>query len=126
MSILGYAILAFCIGCGVVYIAAVISDGNPKALFFTAIVCIIIAIVGGIYYFGYTASGSRYMVDTKSELMNGLDRTVTVYTADGQILAQYEGKIDLQANEGGYVKFDFDGKRYIYYNCFVETIANIR
>lgn len=26
---------------------------------------------------------------------------------------------------GGYVKFDFNGKRYIYYNCFVESIADI-
>lgn len=25
---------------------------------------------------------------------------------------------------GGYVKFDYDGKRYVYYNCFVETIAD--
>lgn len=27
--------------------------------------------------------------------------------------------------DGEYVKFDFDGKRYIYYNCFVESIADI-
>ena len=125
MGILSYIILAVSIGCAIVYLAAMISDANPTAIILTAIACTIIAIGGGIYYFGYTASGSRYMVDTKSELMNGLDRTITVYTADGQILAQYQGKIDLQANEGGYVKFDFEGKRYIYYNCFVETIANI-
>lgn len=40
-------------------------------------------------------------------------------------LATYEGKIDIETNDGGYVKFDFDGKRYIYYNCFVESIADI-
>lgn len=34
-------------------------------------------------------------------------------------------KIDIAQNDGGYVKFDFEGKRHIYYNCFVETIANI-
>ena len=27
--------------------------------------------------------------------------------------------------EGGYVKFDYNGNRYIYYNCFVESIADI-
>ena len=52
-------------------------------------------------------------------------RTITVYTADGKELATYEGKIDIETNDGGYVKFDFNGKRYIYYNCFVESIADI-
>ena len=54
-----------------------------------------------------------------------MQRTITVYTADGKELAIYEGKIDIDTNDGGYVKFDFNGKRYIYYNCFVESIADI-
>ena len=56
----------------------------------------------------------------------GLDRTINVYTANGDLLASYTGKIDLEATEGGYVKFDFEGKHYIYYNCFVESIAVIK
>ena len=74
---------------------------------------------------GCTASGQRAITDIKSNFNGGLDRVIRVYTADGQIIAEYEGKIDIGANEGGYVKFDFNGKRYIYYNCFVETIAEI-
>ena len=50
---------------------------------------------------------------------------MTGCTADGKELAAYEGKIDIDTNDGGYVKFDFNGKRYIYYNCFVESIADI-
>lgn len=65
------------------------------------------------------------MVDQRSNMQNGLERTVTVYTASGDVIAKYEGLIDLEANEGGYVKFDFEGKRYVYYNCFVESIADI-
>lgn len=34
-------------------------------------------------------------------------------------------KIDIETNDGGYVKFDYKGKRYMYYNCFVESIADI-
>ena len=34
-------------------------------------------------------------------------------------------KIDLEATENGKVKFDFDGKRYIYYNCLVESIVEL-
>lgn len=71
------------------------------------------------------ASLERLGTDIKSDFSGGLDRTITVYTANGEIIAQYTGKIDIETSEGGYVKFDLDGKRYIYYNCFVETIADI-
>lgn len=69
------------------------------------------------------ASLSRVVTDVKSDVGGGLQRTITVYTANGEVIAKYEGKIDIQESDGGYVKFDFNGKRYIYYNCFVETIA---
>lgn len=71
------------------------------------------------------ASGQRALTDQKSELANGLERTINVYTANGDLIASYNGKIDIDTNDGGYVKFDFEGKRYVYYNCFVETIAEI-
>ena len=77
------------------------------------------------WYFNNTASGQRALLDQKSNFENGIERTVTVYTANGEVIAQYTGKIDIDTNDGGYVKFDFDGKRYIYYNCFIETIAEI-
>lgn len=71
------------------------------------------------------ASWDRAVQDMKSDLNNGVQRTIRVYTANGDLMAEYNGKIDLEVNQGGYVKFDFNGKRYIYYNCFVETIADI-
>ena len=72
------------------------------------------------------SSCSRMYVDLKSAITNGLDRPINVYTANGDLIATYSGKIDIDTNDGGYVKFDFEGKRYVYYNCFVETIANIK
>ena len=81
-------------------------------------------ILGFHWHHANTAAGQRAMSDQKSNLQNGIERIVTVYTADGKQLAQYKGKIDISDNDG-YVKFDFDGKRYIYYNCFVESIADI-
>lgn len=71
------------------------------------------------------ASWDRMVTDLKSDIDGGMQRTIKVYTANGDLIAEYEGKIDLDVNDGGYVKFDYDGKRYIYYNCFVESIANI-
>ena len=86
----------------------------------------LIALGGILWYFNCTADGQRQIVDQHSNLSNGLDRVVTVYTADGDVIAQYEGQIDIEANDGGYIKFDFEGKRYMYYNCFVESIADIK
>nr|DAV11611.1 MAG TPA: protein of unknown function (DUF5052) [Caudoviricetes sp.] len=78
-----------------------------------------------VLFTGCSSSCQRQLVDMKSDFGNGLERTINVYTADGEIIASYSGKIDIETNDGGYVKFDLDGKRYIYYNCFVETIADI-
>lgn len=77
----------------------------------------------GVSLFG-CASVDRWGTDVKSDLNGGLNRIINVYTADGKILASYKGRIDIEINDGGYVKFDYDGKRYVYYNCFVETIAD--
>lgn len=100
---------------------------NTKELvkIIVGIIVVVWIIIGIIFLATRTASGRRSCVDIKSNFNNGLERTINIYTADGDIIATYKGKIDLDANSGGYVKFDFEGKRYIYYNCFVESIAII-
>ena len=77
----------------------------------------------GVSLFG-CASMDRLGTDVKSDSNGGLDRIINVYTADGKVLASYEGRIDIKSLTSGAVKFDYDGKRYIYYNCYVETIAD--
>lgn len=89
------------------------------------IAIIIATYLGFRWYFTNTASGKRALIDQKSEFQNGIERTINVYTANGDIIATYTGKIDIADADGGYVKFDYNGKRYIYYNCFIETIADI-
>ena len=117
-------IIAVAIACGAVSIPMEVD--KKSACIIVVAVAIIAAIIGfGFWYYGNTAAGQRAMVDQRSNMQNGLERTVTVYTASGDVIAKYEGLIDLAANEGGYIKFDFEGKRYIYYNCFVESIADI-
>ena len=98
-----------------------------KVLSVVAAMLLIIGLFAGMrWYYQNTASGQRAMTDQKSELDNGLERTVTIYTVDGEIIARYTGKIDIEGNDGGYVLFDYEGKRYTYYNCFVESIADIK
>lgn len=107
----------------------IVYDSDLKLWQNVIIIAVAIAICMGTYGLGRwyctsTASGRRAVTDQRSNLSNGIERTITVYTADGQVIAKYEGKIDIEMKED-YVKFDWNGKRYIYYNCFVETIAVI-
>lgn len=118
-----FAVLILCVG----IIGAYLIENIPgKIISVVAAILLILGLFFGMrWYFQNTASGQRALTDQKSNLDNGLERTVTIYTADGEIIAQYTGKIDIEGNDGGYVLFDYEGKRYTYYNCFVESIAEI-
>ena len=69
------------------------------------------------------ATWQRSCKTWQSEVTGGLDRTVNVYSQTGELIAHYEGRIDIEENESK-VLFDLNGKRYIYYNALVEVIEN--
>ena len=123
---IGFAVIAVCLILGA--IGGSVLCENIAARIIVPIVCVLATIgflIGMLWYYGNTASGQRAMVDQQSDFGNGLDRIVRVYTANGDIIAEFEGKIDIEGNDGGYVLFDYEGKRYTYYNCFVESVAEI-
>ena len=129
MTIAGWVL--FGLGCLIVIGAAIATIFFNYDRWWVIVLSIILAIalcIGfysiGKWYYSSTASGIRAMTDQHSNLANGIERTVTIYTAHGDVIAQYSGKIDIEMEED-YVKFDWEGKRYIYYNCFVETIAEL-
>ena len=129
MTIVGWIVFAIIAGCLILgAICGAVACENIVARITIPIICVLATIgllIGMLWYFGNTASGQRAMVDQQSDLGNGLNRIVRVYTANGDIIAEFEGKIDIEGNDGGYVLFDYQGKRYTYYNCFVESIAEI-
>lgn len=121
-----FAFFAICIIALGLFMVFEIENIAGKIISAVAAVLLVIGLfVGFRWYYQNTASGQRALIDQQSALGNGLERTVTVYTANGEIIAQYTGKIDIEGNDGGYVLFDYEGKRYTYYNCFVESIAEI-
>lgn len=121
-----FTLLALCVVGGVVFIMLCWKSTRGRVLTVILGIAVIVAILLGMFWwFNNTASGQRALTDQKSELANGLERIVRVYTANGDIIAEYEGIIDIEGNDGGYVLFDYQGKRYTYYNCFVESIAEI-
>lgn len=89
----------------------------------------ILAVVLGLTLcFGMTgcASWDRIVTDMKSDINGGMQRTITVYTADGKELATYEGKIDIDTNDGGYVKillnFFTTSSQNLYKQVFLNAI----
>lgn len=63
-----------------------------------------------------TAKFERGMKDFTSNVSGGLDRTVTAYSATGEKIGEWSGKIDVEMSDNK-VKFDLDGKRTIIYNA---------
>lgn len=72
--------------------------------------CAIVLLIGGCQ------STRRAVKNTSSEIA-GLNRKVVVYSMNGEELASYEGRFDIEENENGNkVLFDKDGKRIVIYN----------
>lgn len=93
---------------------------NTKKRIVTIIISAAFVLI--MLFLSYSCSScKRLNKSCVSEYGDGLYRTVKVYDYQGDLLASYEGKIDVQENESK-VLFDLDGKRYIYYNCLVEVI----
>lgn len=80
---------------------------------------LIVAMVGGCAaYHTKTESGKRSLKTWQSETTGGIDRTVTVYDINGEEVARYTGRFDVEeSSQEGVVKikFDCDGKRHIIY-----------
>lgn len=79
-----------------------------KKLFLSvALVC---AVVVGVLCLQGCASCSRAFKTFDSNVSGGLDRTVTLYDNTGNVVDSWEGKIDIQYQDGRTL-FDLDGKR---------------
>ena len=72
----------------------------------------------------YTESGKRAIKTFHSEVNGGLYRVVKVYDMQGEQIAEYKGKFDVEEdNLDGItkVKFDVGGERHIIY-CSTGTV----
>lgn len=66
------------------------------------------------------ASLQREIKDTQSDWAGGLNRVITVYDENGNVIKTYSGKIDLDPDTtGGKIRFELNGKRIMIYNATV-------
>lgn len=74
-------------------------------------------LVVALLLFGCT-EGTRRVFKSVTSNIAGLERVVTVYSYDGDVIAEYRGRIDLDYHDGR-VLFELDGKRIAIYNAVV-------
>lgn len=137
ITIKGWAIFGIVTACVIVFTAVAFLFVNEnmarsKKRIFTSLGVVLVAgslIIGAFaglhWYYTETAEGRRAVIDQQSNINNGLERTINILNADGEVIRTYTGVIDIEGNDGGYVVFDYNGRRYTYYNCYLESIADI-
>lgn len=69
------------------------------------------------------ASLSRAWKSFGSDVTGGLNRTVTAYSYDGDVLGQWSGKFDVSESENE-TFFDINGKRVIIQNAIIINEEN--
>lgn len=80
------------------------------------------ALTGMLLPLSACESWERTKKSVSSDFKGGLNRTVQVYSQDGELIKEYRGKLDVQVNEyGNKVLFDLNGKRVTINNAIVIT-----
>lgn len=88
---------------------------------------LILAVATSIIFLSGCASASfeREMKSWDSEMNGGLNRVITVYDYNGDVIKTYEGKIDIETSTSNdKVLFDLNGKRNIIFGGIV-TIEEV-
>lgn len=121
-TLLDWILFGVVFACMVGVIIFMIAEGcgtKSKVIALIIEVVLIVAMVGGCAaYHTKTESGKRSLKTWQSETTGGIDRTVTVYDINGEEVAKYKGRFDVEeSSQEGVVKikFDCDGKRHIIY-----------
>lgn len=86
---------------------------------FKRVLAVLLIVVMMFVLAGCTQSAKRNFKSLESNWGVGLNRTLTVYDYNGNVLKQYKGKFDVKESESK-VLFDMEnGKRVIIYNAIV-------
>lgn len=129
------AIIGICVigliglGCAIFAFVVAHHDKNIAALIIGAIIIIItIAVCVLIGWWNLnSASGRRAYKDQESNLNGGIERIVTVYDINGDIIETYKGKFDIETDRESYILFDDEhGLRHIiYYTTGTITVDEV-
>lgn len=78
-------------------------------------VLVLFLLIGMLFYYNNTAAGKRAYKSQESNFNYGIERTVEVYDATGNLLKTYEGKFDIDYDDNRIIFDDENGKRHVIY-----------
>lgn len=106
----------------IVIIIVIILIGNDVETLKTAIgigvigvMCIGMTWFGIIWYYNHTESGKRAVKTQESNFGGGITREVKVYDVEGDVIAEYKGKFDIEYDNDRILFDDEKGNRHIIY-----------
>lgn len=71
-----------------------------------------------------SASGKRAYKTQQSNFVGGIERTITVYDVNGEIIESYSGKFDIDYDDDRIVFDDEDNKRHVIFYPTGTVIVN--
>lgn len=92
--------------------------GETSSIVIGVLVGVIISgvILGGmLWYYNSTAAGARALKSQESNFNMGIERKVTVYDVEGDVIQEYEGKFDIEYDDDRILFDDDKGLRHVIY-----------
>ena len=108
---------------------AVLAESIPgKILGIIICIAITVGIWGaGWFYCTHTEDGKRALKTQQSNFSGGIERKVTVYDIEGDVIAEYRGKFDVEYDNDRILFDDENGMRHIIYyptgNVIIDEIG---
>lgn len=103
--------IAIAVACGIECMTA---GGKIAGVIVSLLVAALIC--GGLLWYLYgTEPGKRLQKTFHSETSGGIERIVTVYDVNGEIIAEYNGKFDVTYDDCRVLFDDEDGLRHVIY-----------
>ena len=120
MTIAGWIFFGVLVSCYLFFAFAVscLHDGDRKVI----VISLLAAAVATFFtynafhwYYTSTEGGRRAFKTQESNLNKGINRTVEVYDATGNLLKTYEGKFDVDYDDDRIIFDDENNKRHVIY-----------
>ena len=94
------------------------SEGGKKDVIIGALVGLVATLFISAFVYWYyqnTESGARALKTQESNFNNGIERKVSVYDIQGDLIQEYSGKFDLEYDDDRILFDDENGLRHIIY-----------
>lgn len=104
-------------------------EEGASAVFWIVTPLIALVLIGGLWWFAYfwqnnTESGRRELKTQDSNFHGGIEREVTVYDMNGDVIEHFQGKFDVEYKDERVMFDDENGNRHIIYFKSGTVIIN--